>query len=135
MPPTSPRPSTSKRAVYTGLAVVAVLTLIGYIAARITGLIVPGFVPAENELLLFVSSIALFMMVGGYVTAKLAPQDPKNHTISLGTILTVIGLVASIALSFANYGPNWFGWLLVLSGLPFAWLGGKFKRERDERKE
>jgi hypothetical protein len=125
----------STRAVYTGLAVTLGLILVGALAARFLGLIGTGVVPNENNLLLFNSSIALIMMIGGYVTAKLAPHDSKGHTISLGTILTVLGLVASIAFSLAHYGPNWFGWLLVLSGLPFAWLGGKFKRERDEHKK
>jgi|GEM_PF-4612956 len=128
---TNPR---SSRAVYTGLIVILALTLIGAFAAKLLGLIGTGTVPPENTLLLFNSSIALIMMVGGYVTAKLAPGNAKDHTISLGVILTVLGLVASIGFSLSHYGPNWFGWLLVLSGLPFAWLGGKFKRERDRDK-
>jgi hypothetical protein len=120
--------SPSTRAVYVGLIIVLGLTLIGAIAARLLGLTGPGIVPNETNFLLFNSCIALFIMAGGYATARLATHDPKGHTLSLGTILTVLGLVASVAFSLADYGPNWFGWLLVLSGLPFAWLGGKLKK-------
>lgn len=123
--PSNPR---STRAVVVGLVIIAVLTLVGFFAAKGLGLIVPGSIPTERDLFLFNLCIMMFMMIGGYATARLAPYDPKNHTISLGAILTIFGLIASIAQSLAHYGPNWFGWLLVLSGLPFAWLGGKIKR-------
>lgn len=123
--PSNPR---STRAVVVGLVIVLALTIAGYFAARGLGLIVPGTIPPERDLFLFNLCFMMFMMIGGYATAKLAPFDPKNHTISLGVILTVLGLIGSIAQSLAHYGPNWFGWLLVLSGLPFAWLGGKIKR-------
>lgn len=124
--PSNPR---STRAVVVGLVIVLALTIAGYFAARGLGLIVPGTIPPERDLFLFNLCFMMFMMIGGYATAKLAPFDPKNHTISLGVILTVLGLIGSIAQSLAHYGPNWFGWLLVLSGLPFAWLGGKIKRD------
>jgi hypothetical protein len=124
--PSNPR---STRAVVVGLVIVLALTIAGYFAARGLGLIVPGTIPPERDLFLFNLCFMMFMMIGGYATAKLAPFDPRNHTISLGVILTVLGLIGSIAQSLAHYGPNWFGWLLVLSGLPFAWLGGKIKRD------
>jgi peptidoglycan/LPS O-acetylase OafA/YrhL len=130
--PASPR---STRAVYIGLAITLGLTLLGAVAALALGLIGNGITPTETNFLLFNSSIALFAMAGGFVTAKLAPHSPKDHSISLGTILTVLGLVASIAFSLADYGPKSFGWLLVLTGLPFAWLGGKLKRERERERD
>ncbi len=123
--PSNPR---SSRAVIIGLVVIAVLTLAGFIAARALGLIVPGILPTENNFFLFNLCLMMFIMIGGYVTARLAPYDPKNHALSLGTLLTIIGLAASLTLTFANYGPNWFGWTILLSGLPFAWLGAKLKR-------
>jgi len=125
--PTDPR---STRAVYAGLAVVVGLSLLGVLAALLLGRVGAGVAPSDNDFLLFNSALAVFMMAGGSVTARLAPYDPKNHSISLGVVLTVLGLVASIGFSLAHYGPDWFGWMLVLSGLPFAWLGGKLKRKR-----
>ncbi len=120
-----PSPPRSTRAVAIGFAVVAVLTLAGYIAARILGLLRPGIVPPDHDLFLFNLCYLLFAMIGGCVTAHLAPEDPRSRSITLGVILTVLALPASVAQSFAGYGPDWFGWLLVLSGLPGAWLGGK----------
>lgn len=124
--PTNPR---SSRAVITGLVVTAVLTLAGFSAARGLDLIVPGTLPTENNFFLFNLCIMMFIMIGGYVTARLAPHDPKNHALSLGTVLTIIGLAASLTLTFADYGPDWFGWTILLSGLPFAWLGAKLRRD------
>jgi hypothetical protein len=115
-------------AVVVGLVVFAVLTVLGVLLAQRAGLVAAGRTPTENDFLLFNSTLMLFMMAGGYATAKLAPFDPKLHTIYLGTILTVLGAVASFVFSRMDIGPDWFGWLLILSGLPFAWLGGKLKR-------
>ncbi len=120
--------SASTRAVLIGLGLSLVLILTGAFAALKTGLIGAGIVPTETNFLLFNSCIGLFIMAGGYATAKLAPSNPKDHTIALGGILTVLGLIGSVAQSLAHYGPDSFGWLLALSGLPFAWLGGKLVR-------
>ncbi len=125
--PSTPRSPNSSRAVVTGLVVIAVLTLAGYITARSLGMIVPGTIPPERDLFLFNLCIMMFIMIGGYITGWLAPHDPKNHALSLGVLLTIIGLAASLTLSFADYGPDWFGWTILLSGLPFAWLGAKIK--------
>lgn len=124
--PSNPR---STRAVVVGFVIIAVLTLAGFFAAKGLGLIVPGTIPPERDLFLFNLCIMMFIMIGGYITARLAPHDPKNHTLSLGVLLTLVGLAASLTLSFADYGPDWFGWTILLSGLPFAWLGGKLLRE------
>lgn len=121
-------PRGSSRAVIIGFLVIAAITLAGFIAARLTGLLTPGVLPSDNDFLLFNLCIMMFIMIGGYITARLAPRDPRNHALSLGTILTVIGLAVSLTLSFADYGPNWFGWTILLSGLPFAWLGAKLKK-------
>jgi hypothetical protein len=120
--------SRSITAVVIGLVVFAVLTVIGFVVAQKAGLIAVGRSPTENDFLLFNSTLVLFMMAGGYATAKLAPFDPKTHTLFLGTVLTVLGAIASFVFSRMDIGPDWFGWLLILSGLPFAWLGGKLRR-------
>jgi hypothetical protein len=120
--------SPATRAVSIGLAIALGLTLIGAFAAKALGLIGNGTLPTETNFLLFNSCIGLFIMAGGYATAKLAPYNPKDHTLALGGILTILGGIASIAQAMTHYGPNSFGWLLVLSGLPFAWLGGKLLR-------
>lgn len=121
----------SKRAIATGFVVFAVLSLAGFIAARVLGLLQPGVVPPEHDLFLFILCLTFFAMIGGYVTARLAPYDPRNHTISLGVVLTIPGFIGMVAQMFTHYGPDWFGWLLLLSGLPGAFVGGKIHRNRD----
>lgn len=62
-------------------------------------------------------------IVGGFVTAKLAPTAPMMHAIILG----VIGTAAALAGVLANLSmPHlWYPIALVVTALPCAWLGGK----------
>ena len=62
-------------------------------------------------------------VVGGYVTARLAPHAPLGHAIILG----LIGTVAALAGVLANLSmPHlWYPIALVVTALPCSWLGGK----------
>ena len=64
-------------------------------------------------------------MVGGYVTARFAPHTPMRHV----WVLAFVGLVAALAgaiaaISAGNLGPNWYPMALVVTAVPFTWLGG-----------
>jgi hypothetical protein len=66
-------------------------------------------------------SIAAVM--GGYVTARLAPGAPMKHAIILGAIGTALALAGVIANLSA---PNlWYPIALVITALPCSWLGGR----------
>src|SRR5262249_18522600 len=66
-------------------------------------------------------------VVGGFVTAKLAPSAPMTHVIVLG----VIGTAAALAGVLANLSmPNlWYPIALVVTALPCTWLGGKLAQQ------
>jgi hypothetical protein len=64
-------------------------------------------------------------VVGGYLTARLAPRAPMGHAIVLGVIGTVVGAIGAAATIPMNLGPAWYPIALALSGLPTAWLGGR----------
>jgi hypothetical protein len=66
-----------------------------------------------------------YAVLGGYITARLAPSNPMKHTM----ILACIGLVFAIAGIFLNesksLGPTWYPILLAVLTIPCVWLGGK----------
>ena len=62
-------------------------------------------------------------VVGGLVTAKLAPNAPIMHAIILGAIGTALALAGVLTHLSA---PNlWYPIALVVTALPCSWLGGK----------
>ncbi len=66
-----------------------------------------------------------YAVVGSYITAKFAPQNPLRHAIILGVVgigLSTLGVVGSWNL---DLGPRWYPISLVIISLPFSWLGGK----------
>ncbi len=70
-----------------------------------------------------------YTILGGYITARLAPRAPVGHAVVLG----LIGFVTASAAAFVtitryDLGPDWYPILLALSGLPCSWLGGRLFR-------
>ena len=68
---------------------------------------------------------SVFTVLGGYVTARLAPSNPMRHVLIVATIGLVIGVVAAIATIPMNLGPAWYPIALAVTGPAFTWLGGK----------
>jgi hypothetical protein len=68
----------------------------------------------------------VYGIVGGYVTAWLAPHAPVGHALVLG----VVGFVLSVggAVAMWNFGPHWYPIALALTALPCAWFGGVLYR-------
>jgi|SRR5215211_6619897 len=68
---------------------------------------------------------SIYIVVGGYVAAALAPNRPIRHAIALGIVGIALGILGAIA----TWGvtPAWFSISLVILGLPCVWLGGKLK--------
>lgn len=84
--------------------------------------------PGLNALAL--SYRLVYGVVGGYVTAWLAPRNPVRHAVILGVIgfvLSVIGAIGAIAM---KVGPAWYPIALAVTALPCAWLGGVLYRNK-----
>ena len=88
----------------------------------------PMFDPGLN--LLALSYRIVYTVIGGYITARLAPRNPMRHALILGAIGTVVGAAGAIASIPMNLGPSWYPIALALSGLPCSWLGGVLHRRR-----
>jgi hypothetical protein len=89
----------------------------------------PMFDPALN--LLALAYRCVYTVVGGYITAMLAPHNPMRHAIALGVLGLVVGGVGAIVtISKYDMGPDWYPIALALTGLPCTWLGGVLHRVR-----
>ncbi len=114
-------------AVFAGFAVVFILsTATDFILESL------GIFPPVTQglfvtwmLVLALAYRSAYAVLGGYITARLAPSNPMKHTMTLACI----GLVFAIAGIFLNesksLGPTWYPILLAVLTIPCVWLGGK----------
>ena len=68
---------------------------------------------------------SVYTIVGGYVTASLAPINPKRLVTILGILGTVAGL-AGVVVGW-NLSAHWYPIALAVTAYPFVWFGGKLK--------
>lgn len=69
---------------------------------------------------------AAYTVLGGFVTARLAPGRPMRHA----GILMGLGLLGGLAGLFASWahpewGPRWYALSIPLSAIPCIWLGAR----------
>lgn len=89
----------------------------------------PMYDPGLNFLAL--SYRIVYTVLGGYITARLAPYNPIRHVLILGIIGLVLATVGAIvAITKADLGPSWYPIALALTALPSTWLGGVLYRGR-----
>lgn len=94
-----------------------ILELIGFFPPPTKGL----FDPILLSIALFYRTI--FAFLGGYVTARLAPDSPMRLVIILliiGTIMGILGVVVGWSLS-----QHWYPISLVFTSFAGVWIGGK----------
>jgi hypothetical protein len=76
---------------------------------------------------------AIFTIAGGYVTARLAPEQPTLHAWILAGIGLVAGL-AGVAYYYTNgqadLGPAWYAISIPVQAIPCVWLGGRLAAAR-----
>lgn len=65
----------------------------------------------------------VYTIIGSYITAKLAPNNPMKHVMIVGMIGVILGTVGAIVMW--DIPPHWYPIALVILTLPAAWLGGK----------
>ncbi|HXG96157.1 MAG TPA: hypothetical protein VNJ06_03490 [Gemmatimonadales bacterium] len=67
----------------------------------------------------------VYTILGGYITARLAPDAPVRHALILGLVGLVAGLLGVIAnIAKPELGPLWYPIAVLVTGPPCAWLGG-----------
>src|SRR2546426_12210822 len=71
----------------------------------------------------------VYTVLGGYVTARLAPHAPVRHALILGLVGLVPGVGGGmVAIAQPELGPPRYPIALAVSGLPCTWLGGVLYR-------
>ncbi len=79
--------------------------------------------PALN--LLALAYRCLYGAAGSWIAARLAPSAPMGHALALGGVGVLLSLAGVIVTWNMGLGPHWYPVALVITALPFAWLGGR----------
>jgi len=86
--------------------------------------------PVSSPLLLLATVYrTVYGVLGAYIAARLAPNQPMMHALVLGMlgfVVSIIGAVVTWNMGPA-YGPHWYPVALVVLAIPTAWLGGKLR--------
>jgi hypothetical protein len=118
-------------AVFAGLVFIGVTHSAIDAVLEAVGVLPKGHLNVGAGLILFVILYrAIFSLLGCYLTAKLAPQNPMKHALILGGIGTVLSAAGAIATANMNIGPAWYAWSLAFIALPIAWIAGKLFLKR-----
>jgi hypothetical protein len=126
------RPWRSTAAVLAGFLTVVVLSLGTDQLLHVLGVYPPWgqSMPEPGLNLLALSYRIVYTVLGGYVTASLAPHAPMRHVWVLAAIGLVFGTAGAIATIPMNMGPAWYPIALAVTAVPCTWLGGALYRGR-----
>ena len=119
----------SAGAVAAGFIVTAALSLGIDEVLHLAGVYPPWGQPMSDGLFGLATAYRVAVTIlGGYITARMAPQYPMKHVMILGAI----GLVAATAGLAATWnrpelGPKWYPIALVVTALPCVWAGGRLR--------
>ena len=120
-------------AVLAGLVVIFVLSLGTDAVLHATGVFPPMGVRMSDALFVLASVYrAVFAVAGCALTARLAPDRPMAHALTVGGIGVVLSTIGAAATWNAGpaFGPHWYPVSLILVSLPLAWIGGKVAAPR-----
>jgi hypothetical protein len=110
---------------YATIALCTILTLVVLSTAAPNAFPAPGAAtaPAVWALALLLVAGAVYMVAGGFATAKIARRSPVGHALTLGAILLAVG-VLTIITAAGGPVPTWYRVAGALMGMPAAWIGG-----------
>jgi hypothetical protein len=112
-------------AVVSGFVSVAVLSVATDAALEAAGLFPSSSHPEAHTVTMLAIALAyrsVYTVLGGYITARLAPQAPEKHIVAL-MILGTIGGIAGIFAGW-NLGNHWYPIAIAVSGPFLVWIGG-----------
>jgi hypothetical protein len=73
----------------------------------------------------------IYVIVGGYITAVLAPARPTRLVIIYTAIGFALGTMGAIVMW--HEPPHWYPVSLIVLGVPAAWYGGKLGLNRKSK--
>jgi hypothetical protein len=116
-------------AVLAGFLVVVLLSTVTDAILESTGVLPPANQPgvymATWMLVLALLYRSVYTLLGGYVTAWLAPQNPMKHV----KILAILGTIGGLIGVFAgwNLSEHWYPIAIAVTAYPLVWYGGKLR--------
>lgn len=121
-------------AVVAGVLFIIVVSTLVDIALHAAG-VYPGMSqPLDDRLSLLALTYRIVIgVLGGWLTARLAPANPMKHALILGAVGIVLGLAGVIATWNKGLGPRWYPISLVVLAVPQCWAGGWLFERRDGR--
>ena len=111
-------------AIVAGFLIVVALSLATDAVMHATG-VYTGPKLNENQSLLATIYRTVFAILGSYITARLAPNNPMKHALIGAAIGTLIATVGTVATWNKDLGPHWYPIALILTAFPTAWMGAK----------
>jgi len=113
-------------AVLAGFLAVVVLSLGTDQLLHVLHVYPPWGVPMRSHglCLLALSYRMAWTIVGGWITARLAPRNPMRHVWVLAIIGLVLGTVAAIGTLPLDLGPAWYPIAVAITGPICTWYGG-----------
>jgi hypothetical protein len=127
VPPTPPRRRwRSVGAVVAGFVVVFVLSVGTDQVLHVLKVYPPWGEPMAGALYVMATAYRIvYTILGGYITARLAPDAPVRHALILGLVGLAAGILGVIAnIAKPELGPLWYSIAVAVTGPPCAWLGG-----------
>ena len=127
---------TSVVAFVAGFATVAVLSTAMDAVMHATGVFPPVGRPMADGLFVWATVYRVaFTVLGGFVTARLAPHNPMRHVIVLGLFGTLAAIAGTVVTwnGGPEFGPKWYPLLLVVTALPCVWAGGVLANGRQNK--
>ena len=117
-----------------GLVATAALSVGTDAVMRATGVFPPLGRPMSDALFALATAYRVaYTVLGGYITAALAPGKPMTHVLvlaAIGLLLATAG--AAAAWNRPDLGPKWYPLSLVITAIPCVWAGGKLWAWRAE---
>jgi hypothetical protein len=91
--------------------------------------------PMNQSLALLATFYRIIISIAGaWLTARLAPDNPMKHAMTLGYVGVILGLVGLVATWNQGLGPRWYPVALVVLAIPQCWAGGKlYVMQSDKR--
>ena len=115
-------------AVAAGFVAVAIVSLGTDIVMHATGVYPPWGQRMSDALFALATLYRTIYGIGGsYITARLAPNKPMQHSIA-GALIGIILSTAATAATWnkgPEFGPHWYPIALIVFTLPTAWLGAR----------
>ena len=118
-------------AVVVGFLTVLILSVVTDAILEKTGVFPPPDQGLYIAWMLVLATIyrTAFTVLGGYVTARLAPNRPMRHVMVLAFIGLAASLIALVTTWNKNLGPHWYPIALFVLAYPSVWYGGKLRKQ------